>query len=69
MTRIVPKQGHLGSGIMLAGETFWIADAHRDDGKRYVVRADAKLTAFPECESAICVWNWRFGSAEPQKTV
>jgi hypothetical protein len=26
--------------------TIWIADAHRGDGKRYVVRADEKLTAF-----------------------
>jgi hypothetical protein len=24
--------------------TIWIADAHRDDGKRFVVRADEKLT-------------------------
>ena len=31
----------------------WIADAHRDDGKRFVVRADEKLTAFVELESAI----------------
>jgi hypothetical protein len=29
----------------------WIADAHRDDGKRYVVRADEKLTAFIELEA------------------
>ena len=28
------------------GRTIWIADAHRDDGKRFVVHADAKLTAF-----------------------
>ena len=35
------------------GRTIWIADAHRDDGKRFVVRADQKLTAFPEFESAI----------------
>jgi hypothetical protein len=33
--------------------TIWIADAHRDDGKRFVVRADEKLTAFIELESAI----------------
>jgi hypothetical protein len=33
--------------------TIWIADAHRDDGKRYVVRADDKLTAFLELERAI----------------
>jgi hypothetical protein len=35
------------------GRTLWIADAHRDDGKRFVVRADEKLTAFVELESAI----------------
>jgi hypothetical protein len=32
----------------------WIADAHRGDGKRFVVRADEKLTAFLELQSAIC---------------
>jgi hypothetical protein len=37
-----------------AGRTIWIADAHRGDGKRFVVRADEKLTAFVELESAIC---------------
>jgi hypothetical protein len=30
------------------GRTIWIADAHRDNGKRLVVRADEKLTAFLE---------------------
>jgi hypothetical protein len=35
------------------GRTIWIADAHRDDGKRFVVRADEKLTAFAELKSAI----------------
>ena len=34
-------------------QTVWIVDAHRDDGKRFVVRADEKLTAFLELESAI----------------
>jgi hypothetical protein len=32
---------------------FRIADAHRDGGKRFVVRADEKLTAFVELEMAI----------------
>jgi hypothetical protein len=32
--------------------TIWIADAHRDDGKRFVVHAEEKLTAFIELESA-----------------
>jgi len=34
------------------GRTIWVADAHRGDGKRFVVRADEKLTAFLELESA-----------------
>ena len=37
---------------MATGKTIWIADAHRD-GKRFVVHADEKLTAFLELESAI----------------
>jgi len=35
------------------GRTIWIADAHRDNGKRFVVRADERLTAFLELECAI----------------
>jgi hypothetical protein len=35
------------------GRTIWIVDAHRDDGKRFVVRADEKLTAFLELEAVI----------------
>jgi hypothetical protein len=35
------------------GRTIFVADAHRDDGKRFVVRSDEKLTAFIELESAI----------------
>jgi hypothetical protein len=41
------------SALDLEGRTIWIADAHRDDGKRFVVRADEKLTAFLELGSAI----------------
>jgi hypothetical protein len=33
--------------------TIWILDAHRDDGKRFVVRAEEKLTASLELESAL----------------
>jgi hypothetical protein len=36
------------------GRTIWIADAHRDDGKRFVVHPDEKLTAFLELKAAIC---------------
>ena len=41
------------SALDTQGRTIWIADAHRDDGKRFVMRADEKLTAFVELESAI----------------
>ena len=41
------------SAVDSNGRTIWIADAHRGDGKRFVVRADEKLTAFMELESAI----------------
>jgi hypothetical protein len=41
------------SAIDSNGRTIWIADAHRDDGKRFVVHADEKLTAFLELEAAI----------------
>jgi hypothetical protein len=40
------------SAVDSQGRTIWIADAHRDDGKRFVVRADEKLTAFVELEAA-----------------
>jgi hypothetical protein len=35
------------------GRTMFVADAHCDDGRRFVVRADQKLNAFLELESAI----------------
>ena len=38
------------SAIDSQGRTVWIVDAHRDDGRRFVVRADEKLTAFLELE-------------------
>ena len=41
------------SAIDSHGRRIWIADAHRGDGKRFVVHADDKLTAFLELESAI----------------
>jgi len=38
------------SAIDSNGRTIWIADAHRDNEKRFVVHADEKLTAFIELE-------------------
>jgi hypothetical protein len=43
------------AAVTREGRTIWIVDAHRDDGKRFVVHADEKLTAFLELERAICI--------------
>jgi hypothetical protein len=41
----------------------WIVDGHRDDGKRFVVQADDKLTAFLEFEAAISGTRFQGGGA------
>jgi len=41
------------SAIDSKGRTMWIVDAHRDDGKQFVVHASEKRTAFLEIEYAI----------------
>ena len=41
------------SALDSEGRTIWIADAHREDGKRFVVPAGELLTAFLELEAAI----------------
>jgi hypothetical protein len=38
------------SAVDSQGRTIWIADAHRDDGRRFIVRADEKLTVFLELD-------------------
>jgi len=38
------------SAVDSKGRTIWIANAHGDDGKRFIVRAEEKLTAFIELE-------------------
>jgi len=42
------------SAIDCEGRTIWIADALREDRKRFLVRADEILPAFMELEAAIC---------------
>ena len=32
------------------GQTIFVADAHRDDGRRFIVHADERLNAFLELE-------------------
>ena len=48
------------SAIDSNGRTIWIVDAHRN-GKRFVVRADEKLTAFVELEAAIRAFSTALG--------
>jgi len=51
------QQSRLELGLCLNNEFEWqiirIVDAHRGDGKRFVVRANEKLMAFIELELAI----------------
>src|SRR5205809_7837411 len=45
--------------------TIWIADAHRGDGQRFIVRADERLTAFSRTRSGDSVSKleaWRSAS-------
>jgi hypothetical protein len=51
------------SAIDSNGRTICIADAHRDNGKRFVVRAEEKLTAFLELEK-VTRESLRFLNAE-----
>lgn len=41
------------SAIDSNGRTIFVADAHRGDGKRFIVHADAKLSTFVELERQV----------------
>ena len=41
------------SAIDSNGQTIWIVDAHRGDGRRFIVHADEKLSAFVERERQV----------------
>jgi hypothetical protein len=41
------------SAVDSQGRTIFVADAHRADGQRFIVRADDKLTAFLELDFRI----------------
>jgi len=45
------------------GRTIFVADAHRDDGKRFVVRADEKPTTFLELEISDPLADAKYGLA------
>ena len=42
------------SAVDLEGRAIFVADAYCGDGKRYIVNADEKLTAFLELERITC---------------
>jgi hypothetical protein len=41
------------SAVDCEGRTIWIVDAHRGDGRRFIVTADEKLSAFVELERQV----------------
>jgi hypothetical protein len=45
------------------GRSIWIVDAHRDDGERFVARAEEILTAFLELEAATRLRRIVFGGS------
>ena len=47
------EQDRRRGAIDSQGRTIWIVDAHRDDGRRFIVRADEKLSAFVELEREV----------------
>jgi hypothetical protein len=51
------------SAVDSEGRAIWIADAHRDNGKRFIVRADEKLRAFLELQR-VTRESFRFPNAE-----
>jgi hypothetical protein len=51
------------SAIDSNGRTIFVADAHRDNGKRFIVTADEKLRAFLELQR-VTRESFRFPNAE-----
>jgi len=41
------------SALDVEGRTIWIVDAHRDDGRRFIVADDDKLSRFVELERQV----------------
>ena len=46
------------------GQTIFVADAHRDDGKRFVVHSDEKLSAFVEFERQVLTMTFYLESIQ-----
>jgi hypothetical protein len=52
-----------------SGRIIFVANAHRDDGKGFVVHPDEKLTAFIDIEAAIRAVAYHLSSASAFKTL
>jgi hypothetical protein len=52
------------SAVDSKGRTIWIADAHRDDGKHFIVHAGEKLTAFIELERQVLTVTFYLASID-----
>jgi hypothetical protein len=44
----------------------WIVDAHRDDGRRFIVQADEKLSAFVELERQVLTVTFYLASIDAE---
>jgi hypothetical protein len=54
------------SAIDSCGRTIWIVDAHRGDGRRFIVRADEILSAFIELERQVLTVTFYLESIKPE---
>jgi hypothetical protein len=54
------------SAIDSEWRTIWIVDAHRDDGRRFIVRADELLSAFVELERQVLTVTFYLESIKPE---
>jgi hypothetical protein len=54
------------SGNHRGRRTIWIVDAHRGDGRRFIVRADDKLSAFVELERQVLTVTFYLASFDAE---
>jgi hypothetical protein len=54
------------SAVDCEGRTIWIVDAHGGDRRRFVVRADEKLSAFVELERQVLTVTFYLASIKAE---
>ena len=61
----MPPSGDAGAmSVDCEGQTIFVADAHRDDGRRFVVHSDEILTAFVELEREVLTVTFNLESLQ-----